>query len=133
MKRLFFGLSVDPVVGQSLIRAAKRTLGAELSQALYGEDDLHLTLCFLGSFPKDRLPSLVQAACTNNTATRAANGARERQDLGMRIMVRSIAGLSVAAERTNETEAVAKASADVRRSSAALFSGAPAAAKLPPG
>ncbi|QDV07312.1 2',5' RNA ligase family [Planctomycetes bacterium Poly30] len=62
MQRLFFGLSVDPVVGQSLIRAARRALGAELSEALYGEEVLHLTLCFLGSFPRDRVKSLVQSA-----------------------------------------------------------------------
>ncbi|MFT5735366.1 MAG: 2'-5' RNA ligase [Planctomycetota bacterium] len=62
MKRLFFGLSVDPVVGQSLIRAARRALGPELTRAIYGEDDLHLTLCFIGSFPDDRIASLKDMA-----------------------------------------------------------------------
>ncbi len=62
MKRLFFGLTVDPVVGQSLLRAARRSLTSEQAEALYGEDDLHLTLSFLGSFPEERIQSLIDVA-----------------------------------------------------------------------
>ncbi len=62
MKRLFFGLSVDPVVGATLIRAARRSLDERAAAGIYGEDDLHLTLTFLGSFPADRVKSLMATA-----------------------------------------------------------------------
>ncbi|MEM8714137.1 MAG: hypothetical protein AAGG01_24605 [Planctomycetota bacterium] len=64
MTRLFFGLSVDPVVGQSLLRGAKRALSGapEGGIDLYEEEDLHVTLCFLGSFPPDRIAALREAA-----------------------------------------------------------------------
>ena len=62
MKRLFFGLSVDPVVGATLIRAARRSLHERDAETVYGEDDLHLTLTFVGEFPAERVKSLIQAA-----------------------------------------------------------------------
>ena len=62
MKRLFFGLSVDPVVGATLIRAARRSLDECSAAGIYGEDDLHLTLTFMGGFPAERVKSLIEAA-----------------------------------------------------------------------
>ena len=62
MKRLFFGLSMDPVVGGALIRAARRSLDERDAAGIYGEEDLHLTLTFLGEFPADRVKSLIAAA-----------------------------------------------------------------------
>ncbi len=62
MKRLFFGLSVDPTVGSALIRAARRSLEERDAGGIYGEDDLHLTLTFVGDFPEDRVKSLIAAA-----------------------------------------------------------------------
>ncbi len=62
MKRLFFGLSVDPVVGSALIRAARRSLDERAASGIYGEDDLHLTLTFVGDFPADKVKSLIATA-----------------------------------------------------------------------
>ncbi len=66
MKRLFFGLSVDADVGAALLRAVRGSLGGNGDGAgecaIYGADDLHVTLCFIGRFDPREIPSLRQVA-----------------------------------------------------------------------
>lgn len=61
-QRLFFGLSVDPEVGERLTRAARNALADIGPVTLYGADDLHLTLCFMGEVPSDRVRELIRGA-----------------------------------------------------------------------
>lgn len=62
MKRLFFGLAVDPEVGNRVVRSVHSALEGEGEFAIYAPDDLHVTLCFLGEVEDDRVPSIVDAA-----------------------------------------------------------------------
>jgi 2'-5' RNA ligase len=60
MRRLFFGLGVDPDVGGRVVRSVKSVLEGDF--ALYGVDDLHMTLAFLGNVEDERVPEIVRSA-----------------------------------------------------------------------
>ncbi|MEM6672901.1 MAG: RNA 2',3'-cyclic phosphodiesterase [Planctomycetota bacterium] len=62
MRRLFFGLSVDPDVSQPMLRGVRATLDGSGPFAVYGPEDLHVTLCFLGEVDDERVQRLLSAA-----------------------------------------------------------------------
>jgi len=62
MRRLFFGLAVDPEVGGRVVRSVRSVLSPEADFALYSVDDLHVTLAFLGNVEDERVPEIVRSA-----------------------------------------------------------------------
>jgi RNA 2',3'-cyclic 3'-phosphodiesterase len=59
MRRLFFALWPGQAAGHALALAARQSCPATGGRAI-PEENLHLTLVFLGSVPEARLPQLVQ-------------------------------------------------------------------------
>ncbi|MEM1450097.1 MAG: RNA 2',3'-cyclic phosphodiesterase [Planctomycetota bacterium] len=62
MKRLFFGLGVDPAVGDRVVRSVHHTLDGEGEFAVYAAEDLHVTLVFLGAVDEAQVPEIVRTA-----------------------------------------------------------------------
>jgi 2'-5' RNA ligase len=59
--RLFFGLPLPPETASGLAAWASRALGGLPGVRLLAEDQLHVTLAFLGSRPAGELPALERA------------------------------------------------------------------------
>lgn len=62
-RRLFFGLAIDPDVAHSVLRPVRAAVDAPTDDVrVYSEDDLHLTLCFVGAVDDECVPRIVGAA-----------------------------------------------------------------------
>ena len=62
MTRLFFGLALDPEVAERLQRSVAASLEGCGPVAVYGAEDMHLTLAFLGEIEPEKIPSIKRAA-----------------------------------------------------------------------